>query len=166
MAPKPKSTVAPATLPTETGNDVGQKEKLPPPLKRKYQSNEIIVNNKSSFKSHLVRCQKIIDNMHYDQLVIKSVGNATTRALNLAMQLNANNFDTFELQPREFHCSMSRKERAIRGADKDGFDPDSADRLKLVQLPALDIVVRKSKMEIDSLRKARSNNKERTPGSR
>lgn len=84
-----------------------------PKLKRGYRSNDVIVNTKSSFKSHLVRCQALIDNIHFDEIVLKSMGKATVRAANLAIQLNLNNYNSFELKPflmtAEIHEDKQRK---------------------------------------------------------
>lgn len=125
-------------------------------LKRKYNSNEVIVNNKSNFKSQLVKCQSIMDNTRFDDLVIRAMGKATCRAMNLALQLNLNNYETFELKPKTFSVELKEDnlKRPVRGADKDGFDPKSVDVTgkKTYFVPAIEIVVRKSEIEIERVK--------------
>lgn len=134
--------------------------KMPVKLKRKLNSNEIIINNKSSYKSHLVRCQSLLDNINYDRLILKAMGKATNRATNLAIQLNANNFNTFNLQPKTYSVELveDKSKRPIRGADRDGFDPDAIDvsNKKLRYVPAIEISVCKSKMEIEKIRQVKN----------
>lgn len=127
-------------------------------LKRKHKSNEVVVNNKSNFKSHLQRSQEILDNTHFDELVLKAMGKATTRAVNLALQLNKNNFNTFEIKPNTYCVEIFQdKTKRLKGANKDGFDPDSVnieDQEKAF-IPAIEIVVRKNRVEIDMLNQSR-----------
>lgn len=126
-------------------------------LKRKYNSNEVIVNNKSNFKSQLVRCQSVMDNIKYEELVIRGLGRATCRAINLALQLNLNNFNTFEIVPKTYSIEHNedRVKKAIRGADKDGFDPDEVNievDKRATIIPAIEVVVRKNKLELGKVK--------------
>lgn len=125
-------------------------------LKRKRNSNEVVVNNRSSYKCHLVKCQALLDNINYDKVVLKAMGKATVRASSLAIQLNANNFNTFRLEPRTYSVELTedKSKKPILGADKDSFDPDVVDTSsrKLRFIPAIEISVRKSEMEIQKLR--------------
>jgi len=128
-------------------------------LERKYKSNVIIVNTKSNFKSHLVKCQTIMDDVGFEELVLKAMGKATTRASNLALQLNSNNHNTFEISPSTY--SVERREfkhrKVIRGAQKDKFDPDDVevDKKKVVYIPAIQIIVRKNELELEKTRSAK-----------
>lgn len=128
----------------------------PQTLKRSYRSNDVIVNNKSSFKSHLVKCQKLIDNVYFDEIVIKSMGKATVRAANLALQLNLNNHNCFEIIPYTMYTEIydDLHQKPIKGADKDGFNPDAIDVKTIIptRVPVLEIVVRKNKLEIDKVK--------------
>lgn len=138
------------------GTDSGNMTKLI----GKYKSNEIIVNTKSNFKSHLVKCQSIMDNSQYDELVLKGLGKATTRALNLALQLNLNNYKTFDLIPTTYSVEIydeSKSMKRIKGTDRDQFDPDDIDitKRKVTFVPAIEIVVRKSKIELENLQQKR-----------
>jgi DNA-binding protein len=130
-------------------------------LHRKLNSNEVIINNKSSYKCHLVRCQTILDNIHYDKVVLKAMGKATNRAASLAIQLNANNYNTFEIKPKTYSVELieDNSKRPLRGADKDGFDPDAVDisKKKLKYVPAIEINVCKSKWEIEKIKRLRKN---------
>ena len=129
-------------------------------LKPKYNSNQIIVNNKSNFKCHLVKGQAILDNIHFDELVIVAMGKATTRALNLAVQLNKNNFNSFELKPRTYSVDIweDKSIKQVKCANKDGFDPDSINISEVTptQVPAIEIIVRKSQLEINKMRQSRN----------
>ena len=130
------------------------KPELHSPLKRRYKSNDIIVNNTSNFKSFLVRCQAILDDLHYNELTIKAMGKATSRALDLAIKLNENNFNTFSIKSRPFIVTTLLKDPVV-GANKDRFDPDNDDNFQPIQQPAIEIVVRKNQIEIDMLNNAR-----------
>lgn len=132
-----------------------------PTPRRKHNSNEVIVNTKSNFKSHLVRCQSILDNTTFDEVVIKAMGKATTRAANLAVHLNANNFNTFHLESKTYTVDViedrSLAGKPIKGANKDGFNPDAIDTTieKKTHIPAIVIRVRKNELEIKSMATAR-----------
>lgn len=125
-------------------------------IKRGYRSNDVIVNNKSSFKSHLVRCQNLIDNIYFDEIVIKAIGKATVRAANLAIQLNLNNYNCFEILPSTMFTEVydERHKKPLKGGDKDGFNPDAIDlkSVKPTRIPMLEIIVRKNKLEIEKTR--------------
>lgn len=126
-------------------------------IRRKFSSNEIVVNNKSNFKSQLVKCQNIMNNINYDELVIKAMGRATSRAINLALQLNETNYNTFEISPRTYSIEHNedKVKQPVRGADKDSFDPDDIDinmDKQTIYIPAIELVVRKSKLEIEKVR--------------
>lgn len=126
-------------------------------IRRKFNSNEIVVNNKSNFKSQLVKCQNIMNNINYDELVIKAMGRATSRAINLALQLNETNYNTFEISPRTYSIEHNedKVKQPVRGADKDSFDPDDIDinmDKQTIYIPAIELVVRKSKLEIEKVR--------------
>lgn len=120
-----------------------------------YKSNLVAVNNKSNFKSQLTKCQNIIDNIHFTELIIKGMGKATCRASNLAIQLNLNNHNSFELKPRIYSVDIleDKIKKPIKGADKDSFDPDKVDMedKRLVHVPAIEIIVRKNKIELDKI---------------
>lgn len=128
---------------------------------KKYGSNEIVVNNKSNFKSHLVKCQAIMDNVNFEQCTIKAMGRATTRAINLALQLNTNNHGTFKLLPQTYSVEIledkTRKNKIPKGADRDLFDPDLVDisTKTISYVPALKIAVRKSDIELNKICKAK-----------
>lgn len=130
-------------------------------LKRKLNSNEVVVNRKSNFKSHLIKCQNILDSTNFNEVVIKAMGKATPRAANLAVQLNANNHNTFQLQVKTYNVEIiedqSRLGKPILGGDKDGFDPDSIDISveKITDIPGLEIRVRKNELEIKAMEAAR-----------
>lgn len=102
-----------------------------------------------------------MDNIYFDELIIKAMGKATSRALDLAMQLNSNNFNTFDLEPKQYSVQLieNKLTKPVRGANKDGFDPDSIDiaddKLRFIEMPALEIRVRKNKIEIDKVKQAR-----------
>lgn len=137
-------------------------------IKRKYRSNEVVVNNKSNFKCHLVRCQTIMDNNDYNELVIKGMGKATSKAINLALQLNLNNFETFDIKPRTYSVDILEDrncyKKPIQGADRDGFDPDELDPAmtkKMIHIPAIEIKLSKSKFESDRIRNAKKQFKDR-----
>lgn len=157
-----RKTIGPAT---KTNSDKTELKKAPrvaiDTLRRKYNSNIVIVNNKSNFKSHLVKCQTIMDNIHNDELLIKAIGKATDRASNLATQLNANNFNTFELETRSHKVRLlgNKMTIPIKGANKDGFNPDEIDiaddKLKIIEIPSIEIKVRKHKIEIERMLQAR-----------
>lgn len=137
--------------------------------KKNSNSNEVVVNNKTNFKCHLVKCQDIMDNIHFDQVVIKAMGKATTRAINLALQLNLNNYNTFELSTRTYSVDIleDKVKRKIIGAEKDVFDPDEVDvklSKKITHVPAIEIIVRKSKLELDKLNHARKQAKNMKAG--
>uniref|UniRef100_A0A6G1SBT5 Ribonuclease P protein subunit p20 n=1 Tax=Aceria tosichella TaxID=561515 RepID=A0A6G1SBT5_9ACAR len=129
-------------------------------LQRKLNSNEIVINTKSSYKSHLVRCQALLDNINYDKVIIKAMGRATNRAANLAIQLNANNFNTFDLKPETYSVELieDKSRKPLKGADKDGFDPDAIDvsTKKLRYVPAIEISVCKSQLEIEKIRQVKN----------
>lgn len=124
-------------------------------------SNEIVVNNKSNFKSHLVKCQAIMDNVNFDECVIKAMGRATTRAVNLALQLNSNNYDTFNLIPQTYSVEVleypNKKNKIPTGADRDLFDPDQVDvsARTITYVPAIKISVQKSDIELNKISKAK-----------
>lgn len=129
-------------------------------LKRKIDSNEVIVNTKSNFKCHLVKCQGILDNIHHDEVVIKAMGRATSRAIILANQLNSNNHNTMELKPRTYSVDIlePKDKRPIIGTDKDNYDPDDPhvkNSTRVTHVPAIEIIVRKNKLELDKLRQVR-----------
>lgn len=131
---------------------------------KKYGSNEIVVNNKSNFKSHLVKCQAIMDNVNFEQCVIKAMGRATTRAINLALELNSNNYETFKLIPQTYTVQISEqkgKNKTPRGANRDAFDPDQVDisAKTLTHVPAIKIVVRKNELELIKICKAKKQGK-------
>lgn len=134
-------------------------------LKQGYRSNDVVVNNKSSFKSHLVKCQKLIDNIYFDEIVIKAMGKATVRAANLALQLNYNNHNCFEIQAETMYTEIydEKHKRPLKGADKDGFNPDAInlETVTPTKVPILEIRIRKSRFEIEKVRqfKQKSNEK-------
>lgn len=124
-------------------------------LKRRHRNNEIIVNTKSKFTCHLMRCQAIMDNIHTEELVLKGIGKATTRALNLALQLNSNNFNTFAIIP-ETKCVeflQDKQKQPIKGHKRDEYDPDKIDQggKRIVRIPAIEITVRKNQLELDKM---------------
>lgn len=128
-------------------------------VKQKFKSNEIVVNNKSSFKSLLVRCQSIMDDTYMESVVIKALGKATPRAVNLALQLNKNNFNTFSFSIKTYTVEVfeDKQDKHIIGSNKDAFDPDQVDLTKQRQrrLPGLEISVIKNRLEINKMRKLR-----------
>ena len=139
-------------------------------LKRTFNSNQVIVNNKSNFKSHLVKCQAILDDTRYDQLLLKALGKATTRATYLANQLNLNNFNTFIIEQRNYEVEIieDKAKRPLCGANKDSFDPEAIDiseqEKKVNRVPGIEIIVRKSPHEIDKLRQTRTLDKDHSSG--
>lgn len=137
-------------------------------IKRGYRSNDVVVNNKSSFKSHLVRCQNLIDNIYFNEIVIKGMGKATVRAANLAMQLNLNNYNCFEIITNTMYTEVydEKHKKPLKGGDKDGFNPDAIDlkSVKPTKIPVIEIVVRKNKLEIEKTRQFRPTKKsEKSP---
>ena len=139
-------------------------------IKRKQNSNEVIVNNKSNFKSHLVKCQKILDSIEFEKVVIKGLGRATSRAFNLAVQLNSNNFNTLNLKPKTYTVEIveNRAEKSLKGSDKDGFDPEAVNTTTelITNVPCLEIHVCKSQIEIDKTRLARKRGVFKVPTNR
>lgn len=124
-------------------------------IRKKYNSNEIIVNTKSNFKSHLTKCQSIMNNNQHDKLLIKAMGKATFRAINLALQLNLNNYNTFDLKPRTYTVDILEDingKKPLRGGDKDSFNPDDI-RKKVTHIPAIEISVLKNQLEVKKLDK-------------
>lgn len=123
-------------------------------LKRKQNSNEVIVNNKSNFKSHLVKSQTILDNIHFDELVLRAMGKAIQRARNLASQLNVNNYNTFDVSEKSYTVDIveDKPRKTLKGANRDSFDPDAIDvtNRRVTQVPIIEIIVRKSKAEIQA----------------
>lgn len=133
-------------------------------LKQKYNSNQLVVNTKSNFKSHLVKCQTMIDNIQFDEIVLRGMGKATSRAINLALQLNSNNHNTFELKPKTYSVKImeDKVNQHIRGSNRDNFNPDSIDlekAKKVTHIPAVEITVRKSKTELDKTKSAKKQSK-------
>lgn len=128
-------------------------------VKQRYKSNEIIVNNKSNFKSLLVRCQSIMDDTYMESVVIRAMGKATPRAVNLALQLNKNNFNSFLLKTKTYTVEVldDRKNSHLFGANKDAYDPDQVDLTKQRnrRVPAIEISVKKNPLEVNQMRKLR-----------
>lgn len=133
-------------------------------IRRKYNSNEIVVNNKSYFKSHLVKCQKLLDNIQFDEIRLKAMGKAVSRANCLATQLNKNNFDTLNIRQKTMDVTIheDKTQRPLRGANKDSFNPDAIDvtKTKDVSVPAIEITIRKHALEIERLNKTRKSDKD------
>lgn len=129
-------------------------------IKEKYKSNELVINNKSSFKSQLVRCQAIMDNIYFDELVLRAMGKATCRAVNLALQLNLNNYETFELKTSTYTVEIleDKSKKPIHGVDLDNFDPEKVDitSKKVTQIPAIEIIVRKNQLELNRIQKIKN----------
>lgn len=124
-------------------------------MRKKYRSNEVIVNNKSNFKSHLVKCQNIMDDLKFDQLSLKAIGKATKRASNLAVQLNRNNFDTFSISTRHYTIEiLDDDKRHLERVDYDQYDPDDEQDVERNrrEIPAVEITVKKNKLESDRIR--------------
>lgn len=121
-------------------------------------SKDVIVNNKSNFKSHLVKCQLLMNDLNVAQIKISAIGKATFRAVNLALQLNKNNHDAFQIQAstHSVHLIEDKTKQHVIGADKDLFDPDNIDlntAKKDTHLPAINIIVRKSERELQLVKK-------------
>lgn len=127
--------------------------------KKRYKSNEIFVNLQSNFKSQLVRCQKIMNNIEFDEVVIRGLGKAMGRSERLAQQLNENNYRTFDISKEKYTLEIEEdlKRKAIKPMDYDMYDPDDEANFikKNSSLPALKIVVRKNKLELDKLKQLR-----------
>lgn len=92
------------------------------------------------------------------------MGKATTRAINLALQLNSNNYNTFELKPKTYSVKIMEDKinQHIKGSNRDNFNPDSIDlkkAKKVTHIPAIEIVVRKNKIELDKTRTAKKQSK-------
>lgn len=126
--------------------------------KEKYNSNVVVVNSKSSFKSHLVKCQTIMDNINFDHLVLKGLGRATSRTINLANQLNSNNFNTFEIVTRKYSIDLNDEPKKLTKLNDmnvigDEFDPEENTVRTLNRVPAIEIIVRKNKLEISHFKK-------------
>lgn len=120
-----------------------------------WNSNEIIVNLKSNFKSQLAKCQSIIDETRNNSVVLKGMGRATSRAVNLAIQLNANNFNSFKITPSTYTVKIDNRLPPILGVKKDLFNPDEMQSVKcsLKYISAIQVVVQKSDLEIEKLSK-------------
>ena len=73
-------------------------EKLENSHRFKKRSRSIYINNQSCFKSQLQRVQKAIDS-GYNVIYLHSVGSSTTRAIQIALQANEDNHDSFDLWP-------------------------------------------------------------------
>lgn len=125
-------------------------------VKKKYKSNQVIVNNKSNFKSHLVRCQNILDNLEFDHLILKGMGKAQERAVNIANQLNENNFNTFEISTTNYIVDIleEKSKKPFNKVDYDQFDPDDDSEVatRISPIAAIEIKVKKSQLEIDKLK--------------
>lgn len=127
-------------------------------LEGKRNPTDVIVNNKSNFKCQLTRCQRLIDDN--DEIVIRGLGRATSRAVNLALELNLNNYDTFNLdvmtscveRQKKSHHSPKRKAAHALGIEKDKFDPDEepikdANDETIILISAISITVTKHPLE-------------------
>lgn len=125
-------------------------------IRRKYKSNEVVVNNKSNFKSHLVKCQNIMDDISFDQLVLKAMGKAIDRSWNIANQLNENNFNTFDITRKDYMIELveDKRKKTIEKFEYDQFDPDDDKEVekKTTRVPATEITIRKSKLELEKIK--------------
>ncbi|XP_069502116.1 ribonuclease P protein subunit p20 [Ambystoma mexicanum] len=71
------------------------RKRLPHKLPRR--KNDIYVNMKTDFKAQLVRCQKLLDSGNFSEICIHGLGLAINRAINIALQLEANSFGTLSV---------------------------------------------------------------------
>lgn len=114
-------------------------------------SNEVTVNLKSSFKSQLIKCQSIMDTSKFESVVLKGMGKATNRAVNLALELNSNNFNSFSVTPITYSVPIKEFPPIPIGQDKDTFDPEehnNHNNYNIKHIPAIRIEVRKSDLEL------------------
>ena len=70
------------------------RKRLPPTLPRR--PTDIYITNKTAFKAQIERCQSLLDKGE-SEIYLHSLGAAIPRALNLALQIQKNNCDTFGL---------------------------------------------------------------------
>lgn len=106
----------------------------------------------------------MIDNIQFDEIVLRGMGKATSRAINLALQLNSNNYNTFELKPKTYSVKVMEDKinQYIRGTNRDNFNPEDIDldsAKKVTHIPAIEIIVRKNKIELDKTRSTKKQSK-------
>merc|ERR1712024_378797 len=70
------------------------RKRLPPTLPRR--PIDIYITNKTAFKAQIERCQSLLDKGE-PEIYLHSLGAAIPRALNLALQIQKNNCNTFGL---------------------------------------------------------------------
>ncbi|XP_043924700.1 ribonuclease P protein subunit p20 [Protopterus annectens] len=67
------------------------------PRKLPKRKNDIYVNMKTNFKAQLARCQKLLDSGGFNEICIHGLGLAINRAINIALQLQANSFGALQI---------------------------------------------------------------------
>lgn len=101
-----------------------------------------------------------MDDTYFESVVIKGMGKATSRAVNLAIQLNKNNHDTFSFKIRTYTVEIlhDKPKIPLLGTNKDSFNPDEVDLTKqhFRRIPALEITVNKHPLELSNMRRIRN----------
>ena len=73
-------------------------EKLDSSTRVKKSSCSIYINTKSSFSSQLSKAQKAVDSGN-STIFLHATGGSITRAVQIALQINEDNFEAFDLWP-------------------------------------------------------------------
>lgn len=96
-----------------------------------------------------------MNNLKFDQCIIRAMGAATPRAVNLALQLNKNNFETFDINVKTYTVEVldDDDKRPIEGIDRDQFHPANTREKYLSDVAAIEITVTKNKLELEKLKK-------------
>ncbi|KAG2467691.1 ribonuclease P protein subunit p20 [Polypterus senegalus] len=67
------------------------------PRKLPKRRNDIYINMKTNFRTQLTRCQKLLDSGQFTDICIHGLGLAVHRAINIALQLQANSFGELQI---------------------------------------------------------------------
>lgn len=71
------------------------RKRLPHKLPRR--KNDVYVSMKTDFKAQLSRCQKLLNSGNFNDICIHGLGLAINRAINIALQLEANSFGALQV---------------------------------------------------------------------
>ncbi|XP_030042950.1 ribonuclease P protein subunit p20 [Microcaecilia unicolor] len=67
------------------------------PRKLPKRNNDVYINMKTDFKAQLARCRKLLEGGGFNEICIHGLGLAINRAINVALQLQANSFGTLQI---------------------------------------------------------------------
>ena len=73
-------------------------DKLENTIRVNNSNQSIYINNKSSFKAQLSKVQKAVDS-GFNEIYIHATGGSITRAAQIALQVNEDNYDCFDIRP-------------------------------------------------------------------